>query len=160
MDMRILMVCLGNICRSPIAEGVLKAKAAAAGLDWEIDSAGTEKYHIGKPPHQFSQNICRNYGIDISGQRARRFTPADLTGYDLVYAMADDVLDAIHRISGSKGDYSHVKLFLDELEPGSGKSVPDPWYGDETGYAGVYEMIDACCDAIIKNHGNPAAHPA
>lgn len=154
------MVCLGNICRSPIAEGVLKAKAAAAGLNWEIDSAGTEKYHIGKAPHQFSQNICTTHGIDISAQRARRFTPADLTGYDLVYVMADDVLTAIRKISGHDADYSHVKLFLDELEPNSGKSVPDPWYGDEAGYAGVYDMIDATCDAIIKNHGPASAHPA
>ncbi len=158
--MRILMVCLGNICRSPIAEGVLKAKAAAAGLDWHIDSAGTEKYHIGKPPHPFSQNICSRHGIDISAQRARRFTPADLTGYDLVYAMADDVLREIRRISGPKADYRHVKLFLDELEPGCGRSVPDPWYGDEEGYAGVYDMIDATCDAILKNHGPATAFPA
>jgi protein-tyrosine phosphatase len=158
--MRILMVCLGNICRSPIAEGVLKAKATAAGLDWIIESAGTEKYHIGKPPHQFSQSICSTHGIDISAQRARRFTPADLTGYDLVYAMADDVLTAIRKISGPKADYSHVQLFLDELEPGAGKSVPDPWYGDEAGYIGVYDMIDACCDAIIKNHGPATGHSA
>lgn len=151
--MRILMVCLGNICRSPIAEGVLKAKTRAAGLDWHIDSAATEKYHIGKPPHQFSQNICLTHGIDISAQRARKFTPADLTGYDLVYAMADDVAQEIRRISGNKADYSHMSLFLEELEPGCGKSVPDPWYGDEAAYVGVYDMIDATCDAIIRNHG-------
>ena len=158
--MRILMVCLGNICRSPIAEGLLKAKSAAAGLDWFIDSAGTEKYHIGKPPHQFSQNICLQHGIDISEQRARKFTPADLTGYDLVYAMADDVLREIRRISGPNADYSHVKLFLEERDPGSGASVPDPWYGDEAGYTGVYEMIDSCCDAVIKNHGSVSTDPA
>lgn len=158
--MRILMVCLGNICRSPIAEGVLKAKAAAAGLDWIIESAGTENYHIGKAPHEFSQKICAEHGIDISEQRARRFTPADLTGYDLVYAMADDVLREIRRISGHDEDYSHVKLFLDELEPGTGKSVPDPWYGDEAGYISVYEMIEACCEAVVKNHGAQPVHPA
>lgn len=151
--MRILMVCLGNICRSPIAEGILKAKAAAAGLDWYIDSAGTEKYHIGKAPHEYSQNICSSHGIDISNQRARKFTPADLTGYDLVYAMADDVAREIRRISGPKADYSHMGLFLEELEPGSGKSVPDPWYGDESAYVGVYDMIDATCDAIIRKYG-------
>lgn len=146
------MVCLGNICRSPIAEGVLRHKAAAAGLSWTISSAGTESYHIGEAPHQFSQKICLSKGIDISTQRARRFMPADLVSHDLIYAMADDVLHEIRRIGGPDGDYTCVSLFLEELEPGMNKSVPDPWYGDESVYPAVYDMIDACCDAIIKNH--------
>jgi len=146
------MVCLGNICRSPIAEGVLRHKAAAAGLDWTVDSAGTEPYHIGKAPHDFSQNICQSYGIDISGQRARRFTPADLTSYDLVYAMAEDVLQTIREIGGRDADYSRVMLFLEELHPGANKSVPDPWFGDESAYPEVYEMIDQCCEAIVRKY--------
>ena len=148
--MRILMVCLGNICRSPIAEGVLRHKAAARGLDWIIESAGTENYHVGKPPHLYSQNICRLHGIDISGQRARRFTAADLTRYDRIYAMAEDVLDEIKRIGGRHADYTRVSLFLNELHPGEDESVPDPWYGDETGYGPVYRLVADTCDAILE----------
>ena len=150
--MRILMVCLGNICRSPIAEGVLRHKAAKAGLDWTIDSAGTESYHIGKAPHQFSRNICMSNGIDISTQQARRFMPADLTSYDKIYAMAEDVMSEIRQIGGRQGDYSRVMLFLDELHPGENKSVPDPWYEEESAYKPVYELIDKCCEAIIRKY--------
>ena len=151
--MLILMVCLGNICRSPIAEGVLRQKAAAAGLDWTIDSAGTEDYHIGKAPHQFSQKICKSHGIDISAQRARKFSRADLKAYDLIYALADDVMNAIYDIGGREADYSKVTLFLEELHPGERKSVPDPWYGEESAYGPVYDLIDATCNAIIRKHG-------
>ena len=151
--MRILMVCLGNICRSPIAEGVLRHKAAAAGLPWTIASAGTERYHIGKPPHRHSIMICEVNGIDISAQRARPFMPGDLKAYDKIYSMATDVLQEIRRIGGKDGDYSRVQLFMDELEPDMNISVPDPWYGDENGYPPVYKMIDECCDAIISKYG-------
>ena len=151
--MRILMVCLGNICRSPIAEGVLRHKAAAAGLDWTIDSAGTEPYHIGKAPHHYSQKVCKSYGIDISAQRARRFMPADLTSYDIIYAMAEDVQQSMREIGGRYADYSRVMLFLDELNPGAGESVPDPWYGEESAYGPVYELIDSCCEVIVTKYG-------
>jgi protein-tyrosine phosphatase len=152
--MRLLIVCLGNICRSPIAEGVLRHKAAAAGLDWTIDSAGTENYHIGKAPHKFSQKVCLSNGIDISGQRARRFTPADLISYDIIYAMAEDVLHEIKHIGGPKADYSRVKLFLEELQPGKKRSVPDPWFGDESAYGPVYELIEQGCEAIVRTLAN------
>lgn len=150
--MKILMVCLGNICRSPIAEGVLQYKAEKAGLDWIIESAGTESYHIGEAPHRFSQKVCLANGIDISAQRARKFMKADLVLYDKVYAMAEDVLEEIKRIGGRNADYSSVRLFLDELYPGMNEDVPDPWYGGEEGFAPVYELIDRCCDAIIEKY--------
>jgi protein-tyrosine phosphatase len=133
---------------------VLRHKAATAGLDWTIDSAGTENYHIGKAPHKFSQKICLSKGIDISGQRARRFMPADLNSYDLIYAMAEDVLQEIRRIGGPAADYSRVKLFLDELEPGKRRSVPDPWFGDESAYGPVYELIEQCSEAIVGKFAN------
>ncbi len=146
------MVCLGNICRSPIAEGVLQQKAKQNGLDWEIESAGTNSYHTGEAPHRFSQKVCRAHGIDISGQRARTFTAADLGRYDFIYALAGDVYRDISRISGG-ADMSNVHYFMNELEPGSNGSVPDPWYGDEDGYGPVYDMIARTCDAIIARHG-------
>lgn len=150
--MRILMVCLGNICRSPIAEGVLKHKAKEKGLDWIVESAGTESYHVGEAPHRFSQKICKANGIDISGQRARKFTAQDFDHYDKIYALADDVYDEIRRIGGKNADMGKVNLLLNELHDNCNVSVPDPWYGGEEGYLPVYEMIDQVCDAIVQKY--------
>ncbi len=147
------MVCLGNICRSPIAEGVLKHKARKMGLNWVVESAGTESYHIGEAPHRFSQKICRSNGIDISGQCARRFHVEDFTSFDKIYAMADDVYREIQRIGGGKAIMSKVDYFLNESMPGSNASVPDPWYGEESGYTEVFELIDKTCDSIVKKYG-------
>lgn len=149
--MKILMVCLGNICRSPIAEGVLQKKAKEKGLNWTIDSAGTNGYHIGEAPHRFSQKICKQHGIDISRQRARHFLSEDIEEYDLIYALAEDVYQEIKKICGADAPMHKVKIFLSELNEGSTESVPDPWYGDESGYLPVYQIIDKTCDAIIKN---------
>ncbi len=146
------MVCLGNICRSPIAEGVLKHKIKEHGLDWTVESAGTESYHVGEAPHRFSQKVCLAKGVDISAQRARRFTAADFGRYDKIYALAADVYDEIKRIGGPKADMSKVDYILNELEQGSNGSVPDPWYGTEEGYTPVYELLDKACDAIIARY--------
>jgi protein-tyrosine phosphatase len=154
--MKILMVCLGNICRSPLAEGVLKHKAKAAGLDWTVDSAGTNGYHVGEAPHTLSQKVARLNGIDICEQRARRFVKEDFDRYDIIYAMADDVLDDMRRIARHHYDEQKARLFLEELYPGEGRSVPDPWYGTEPGYHEVYKLIDKACDKIIANHTPPA----
>jgi len=151
--MKILMVCLGNICRSPIAEGVLKALVRRNGLDWEVASAGTESYHIGEAPHRFSQKVCLSHGIDISAQRARRFVRDDFRYYDRIYALADDVREEIRRIGGAGADMSKVDLLLNELHDNCNASVPDPWYGGEEGYAPVYEMIYQACEAIIRKYG-------
>lgn len=148
--MKILMVCLGNICRSPLAEGILEHKARKAGLNWTIDSAGTNGYHIGEAPHRLSQKVARLNGIDICQQRARQFVKEDIDRYDKIYAMADDVIDDIKRIAQEKYDPSKVDLLLNELYPGQNLSVPDPWYGPEPGYHEVYKMIDAACEKIIE----------
>ncbi len=146
------MVCLGNICRSPLAEGILKDKAFKAGLDWIIESAGTNSFHIGEPPHALSQKVARANGIDISKQRARKFVRTDLLEFDKIYAMAEDVLYDIKKISGENYDSAKVELFLNELYPGQNMDVPDPWYGPEPGYHEVYELIDKACDALIENY--------
>ena len=146
------MVCLGNICRSPIAEGVLRHKIAQHGLDWEVASAGTNSYHTGQPPHQHSQKVCKLNGVDISCQRARKFKAADFDTYDKIYAMADDVYEEILEIAGNKVIPAKLDYFLNELEEGKNGSVPDPWYGDESGYTPVYELIEKACEAIIKKY--------
>jgi len=110
------MVCLGNICRSPIAEGLMKDKILKNKLDWTVDSAGTESYHIGEAPHQFSQKICLANNVDISMQRARKFVKEDLQRYDKIYAMAGDVYQEIKKIGGKGADLSNVDYFLNELD--------------------------------------------
>ena len=147
--MKILMVCLGNICRSPLAEGILQDKAFKAGLPWSIESAGTNHYHTGEAPHPLSQKVARLNGIDISHQRARRFVAADFAVYDKIYALAGDVMDEIKRIARNQFDPAKADLLLNELYPGQDMDVPDPWYGPEPGYHEVYKLIDAACAAII-----------
>jgi protein-tyrosine phosphatase len=153
--MKILMVCLGNICRSPLAEGVLKHKLQKAGLNWTVDSAGTNGYHVGEAPHRLSQKVARLNGIDICSQKASQFTTQDFKDYDVIYAMANEVITEMKWIAGKNYDASKVKLLMDELYPGRGMDVPDPWYGPEPGYHDVYKMIDAACERIIQNHLQP-----
>ncbi len=150
--MRILMVCLGNICRSPLAEGILQDKAKKAGLNWIIDSAGTNGYHIGEAPHRLSQKVAALNGIDISKQKSRLFIKSDLNHFDKIYAMASDVMEDIRWISNEKFDAEKVDMLLNELYPGENRNVPDPWSGPEEGYHYVYKLIDEACDAIIKKN--------
>ncbi len=153
--MKILMVCLGNICRSPLAEGILQDKAFKAGLNWSIESAGTNSYIIGEPPHHLSQKIAKLNGIDICNQRARRFTADDFEVYDKIYALAADVMDDIRQISKIKFDSSKADLLMNELYPGKNMDVPDPYYRSEQGYHEAYRLIDKACDSIIKKYSIP-----
>ena len=150
--MKILMVCLGNVCRSPLAQGILEHKAKKAGLNWEIDSAGTNGYHNGEPPHRLSQKVALLNGIDICNQRSRQFVKEDFDRYDKIYAMAEDVIDDMKAITREKYDPSKVDLFLNELYPGKNMSVPDPWYGPEPGYHEVYKLIEKVCEKIISKY--------
>jgi protein-tyrosine phosphatase len=150
--MKILMVCLGNICRSPLAEGILQDKAFKAGLTWSIESAGTNSYHIGDPPHHLSQKVARLNGLDISNQRARRFRPEDFEVYDKIYALANDVLADMKKIAGKRFDHSKVDLLMNELYPEKNLNVPDPWYGPEAGFHEVYNLLDKICEQVIINY--------
>jgi len=153
--MKILMVCLGNICRSPLAEGILQDKAFKAGLKWSVESAGTNQYHTGEPPHPLSQKVAALNNINIGNQRARRFKANDFETYDKIYALAEDVLDEIKRIAGKKFNASKVDLLMNEMYPGKNMDVPDPYYGTEPGYHKVYKMIDEVCDAIVQKYSVP-----
>ena len=156
IDMKILMVCLGNICRSPLAEGILQEKAARAGLNWTVESAGTNGYHVGEPPHPLSQKVALLNGLDISRQRARQFDPMDFTTYDRIYAMAGDVIDEMKYLSGKRFDETKVSLLMNVLQPDSDRDVPDPWYGPEAGYHAVYALLEAACSRIIEQYNaNP-----
>jgi protein-tyrosine phosphatase len=149
--MKILMVCLGNICRSPLAEGILQHRAWEAGLQWSVESAGTNGYHNGEAPHRLSQKVAKLNGIDISQQRSRKFVPEDFERFDMIYAMAEDVVHEIRRIAGSRFRPEKVDLLMNILHPGQDRDVPDPWYGAEPGYHEVFRMIDDACTHLIAS---------
>ena len=147
------MVCLGNICRSPLAEGILQHKVNLAGLDWEVDSAGTAGYHIGEQPHVLSQKTALANGINISKQQCRQFTKEDMDYYDRIFVMDRNNYEEVKRISNDAWDETKVGLLLDELYPGQEREVPDPWYGTEKDYHLVFEMIDKACSRIVETNG-------
>ena len=148
--MKILMVCLGNICRSPLAEGVLEDKAKKAGLNWKVDSAGTGSYHVGDPPHVLSQKVAKQNNIDISKQLCRQFVKEDMLRFDKIYAMDNEVYNDIKRMSSDLWDASKTDLLMNEAYPGKDLDIPDPWYGTEVNYHIVYDMINKACDALIE----------
>ena len=144
------MVCLGNICRSPLAEGILLQKIKAAGLDWKVDSAGTNGFHVDEAPHYLSQRVAKKKNIDISKQQCRLFVAADIECFDKIYAMAGDVVDEMKPISGTKFSSEKVDLLLNVVYPGENRDIPDPWYGPEAGYYEVFDLIDEACEMLIK----------
>lgn len=146
------MVCLGNICRSPLAEGILKTKINERELDWEVDSSGTGSWHIGELPDRRSIAVARKYGIDITDQRARQFRPGDLSEFDLVLAMDSSNYQNIVRHASSKEQEGKVELIMNFRSPGMNENVPDP-YWDDNGFENVYHMLSEACDAILEKYG-------
>lgn len=147
--MKILMVCLGNICRSPLAEGIMKNKLMAYGIPFEIDSAGTGAWHIGQSPDKRSVQVARQYGIDISGQRARQFKVEDFEAFDFIFAMDQNNRRDILSLTAN-GIAENVHLFLEFAGMGC-NDVPDPWFGNETDFEAVYKLLDdACTAAALK----------
>ncbi len=146
---KILMVCLGNICRSPLAEGILRSKITH--LDILVDSAGTAAYHIGERPDFRSIEIANKYGIDLTSQRARQFSVNDFDEFDIIYAMDTSNYSNIISLARNAKDRDKVDLILNEINPRSFQSVPDPYYGGDNGFQNVYEMLDEACDIIVQN---------
>ena len=142
------MVCLGNICRSPLAEGILKGKANNS--DVVVDSAGTAAYHIGEQPDIRSIAIARKYGIDLTDQRARQFCTNDFDDFDKIYAMDTSNYANIISLARNESDKNKVDLILNEINPNSFQSVPDPYYGGDNGFQDVYDMLDEACDRIVE----------
>lgn len=149
--MKILMVCLGNICRSPLAEGIMKQKIQERGLDWAVESAGTGNWHLGERPDPRSISIAGQYGLDITGQRARQLQAADLDDYDLILAMDHSNYEDIRRKAFDKSQESKVKMILDYVHPGEDRSVPDP-YWDDDGFEQVYQMLEEACERVLDAH--------
>ena len=142
------MVCLGNICRSPLAEGILTHKTQD--LDVFVDSAGTASYHIGNLPDNRSIDIANKYGIDLTDQRARQFSEIDFDNFDKIYAMDTHNYASIISIARNQNDRDKVDLILNETNPKSCDSVPDPYYGEGDGFQKVYSMLDKACDVIVN----------
>lgn len=146
--MKILMVCLGNICRSPLAEGILQSKVNQDFI--QVDSAGTAAYHIGNLPDPRSIDVARKYGIDLMNQRARQFSVNDFDAFDLIYAMDESNYQNILELARDKDDESKVQLILNETNSNSNQSVPDPYYGGEDGFENVFSMLDEACTVIAN----------
>ncbi len=147
--MKVLMICLGNICRSPLAEGILKHKIAEKNLDWTVDSAGTGGWHAGELPDRRSIAIAKKYGIDLTDQRARQFQKADLDTFDLILTMDDSNFKDIQRFAKTDAQRAKIHLIMNFSRPNSDLEVPDPYYDNR--FQLVYELLDEACAAIVNS---------
>ncbi len=145
---KILMVCLGNICRSPLAEGILKSKLSSD--NFYVDSAGTANYHTGELPDIRSIQIAQKYHIDISDQRGRQFNVKDFDVFDHIYVMDRSNYHNVISLARNNNDKRKVKLILKELYPEDNMDVPDPYYGGQDGFQNVFNLLDKACE-IISN---------
>lgn len=143
MPVKILMVCLGNICRSPLAEGILRSKLDS---NFIIDSAGTGGWHAGESPDKRSIETAKQYNIDISNQRARKFSIADFDLFDYIYVMDKSNYKDVINLAPDEAAKAKVALIL-----GNSKEVPDPYYGGQEGFENVYYLLDQACEEIAKN---------
>jgi len=143
---KVLMVCLGNICRSPLAEGILKSKLNSE--KYLVSSAGTANYHTGKLPDSRSIAVAKKYGIDITNQRAQQFVKNHFNSYDYIFVMDVENYHNVLKLASSKIEKSKVQLILDEIIPNQNAEVPDPYYGGDSGFEHVYDLLDKACDCI------------
>ena len=145
--MKILMVCLGNICRSPLADGIMQKLINDRDLDCTVDSAGTSSYHIGEAPDRRMIATALSHGVDISNLKARQFIADDFENFDLIYAMDfSNKSNMLELYNGS--DQNPIKLLLDENSRTKGMEVPDPYFGGDEGFEDVYKLVSNACNSI------------
>lgn len=142
------MVCLGNICRSPLAEGILQSKVDEHKI--KVDSAGTAGYHVGNLPDSRSIDVAKKHGIDISHQRCRKFKVEDFDIYAAIYVMDQGNYQEVKSLARDKHDVKKIKMILNEVHPDSNQSVPDPYFGGDAGFENVFEMLDEACEIIAS----------
>ncbi len=148
MPVKILMVCLGNICRSPLAEGILASKLPKD--KFTVDSAGTANYHTGRAPDNRSILTAKKNGLDISNQKARQFSTHDLETFDHIFVMDLSNYQNVIKLAQNENQKAKVELILNYLFPGDNVDVPDPYYGLQNGFDMIYEMLDKACTILAK----------
>lgn len=145
---KILMVCLGNICRSPLAEGILKSKVDLTKV--MVDSAGTSNFHQGELPDSRSIKVAKKYGIDITNQRSRPFKISDFDTFDIIYVMDQSNYQNLMQIARNAYDKQKIKLILSEINSSQLNEVPDPYLDDDSGFEHVFTLLNEVCE-IISN---------
>lgn len=148
--MKILVVCLGNICRSPLAEGILLHMAAEKKLDITIDSAGTSNYHIDEAPDVRTVANAKKHNIDLTPLRARQFTVEDFDVFDRIYVMDKSNLQNVLKLSRHDNDRQKVDLFLNISHPGQNMEVPDPYFGGEAGFENVFQLVWKASERLLS----------
>lgn len=146
------MVCLGNICRSPLAEGILKAEANKRSLNWHVDSAGTSGWHAGEAPDPRSIQVARENGLDIGDQRSRQIGAEDFDEFDLIITMDTNNYRNVINLARNEKDREKVYMLLNYLYPGENRAVPDPYY--DGGFQNVYDMISDAVSALLDQYSN------
>lgn len=149
--MKILLVCLGNICRSPMGEGILRNEVTGRNLDWEIDSSGTGAWHVGEAPDIRARRKSKEKGIDISNLSARQFTQDDFDKFDVILVMDHQNKRDVLKLARDENDRKKVELILEYSHPGQNLSVPDPYWNDD-GFEQVYQLLKEASEKFIEKH--------
>lgn len=149
---KILMVCLGNICRSPLAEGIMLKLIADNNLDISVDSAGTSNYHVGEQPDKRTINNAKKHGVDLSPLRARQFKASDFDEFDLIYVMDKSNRSNVLALATNEQHKQKVKLLLGEINSNEILEVPDPYFGGEQGFEEVFQLVYKACEVIVEKH--------
>ena len=145
------MVCLGNICRSPLAEGILRHKISKANLDWQIESAGTSSWHVGEAPDNRAQAIAEVHGVDITDIRSRMFTQDDFKTFDKILVMDNENYEHVAARADGDANMKKIEYLMNYSNPGQNQPVPDPYFGDD-GFDKVFNMLDEALDGFIDSH--------
>ena len=148
-EVKVLIVCLGNICRSPMADVLLRKKVDELGLNVFVDSAGTINQHQGQAPDERMQATAASFGVPIDDLRARQFDLSDFDYFDWIYVVDDSNFKNIGRVARTDEDMTKVSMILNEVHPNQNKSVPDPYFGGKQGFIDVFNMLDEATDKIV-----------
>ena len=149
---KILFVCLGNICRSPLAEGIMLKLISDKKLDLIVDSAGTAKFHVGEAPDARTITNAKNHDVNLTALRARQFSEKDFDEFDTIYVMDNSNMANVLGLSKNEIQSQKVELFLNTLHPNKNMEVPDPYFGGDEGFEDVFNMIYATCEKIAEKH--------